>query len=95
MTHPSWVALNSMTHSFIELGKVVVRVIIWLYFCDCGFLSALLWMRIRGFCKLPIGRDWLWGKLGLVLVGRAMLSNSLIQFSADGCRAVFPPSYVK
>ena len=22
-------------------------------------------MRIRGLCKLPDGRDWLWGKLDL------------------------------
>ena len=35
-------------------------------------------------CKIPDGRDWLWGKLGLVLVGKGMLSKSLIQFSADG-----------
>ena len=41
-------------------------------------------MRIRGLWKLPDGRDWLWGKLGLTLVGKAMLSKSLIQFSADG-----------
>ena len=27
MTHPSWVALNSMAHSFIELDKAVVHVI--------------------------------------------------------------------
>ena len=38
----------------------------------------------RGLCKLPDGRNWLWGKLGLPLVVRAMLSKSLIQFSADG-----------
>ena len=33
------------------------------------------------------GRDSLRGKLGLVLMGRAMLSKSLIQFSVDvwGC----------
>ena len=31
-----------------------------------------------------MGGDWLWGKLGLSLVGKAMLSKSLIQFSADG-----------
>ena len=41
-------------------------------------------MRIRGLCKLLDGRDWLWGKLGIALVVRAMLSKSLIQFSADG-----------
>ena len=38
-------------------------------------------MRTGGFWKLPDGRDWLWGKLGLVLVGKAMLSKSLIKFS--------------
>ena len=37
--------------------------------------------------KLPDGRDWLWGNLGLALMGKAMLSKSLIQFSFDvwGC----------
>ena len=29
-------------------------------------------------------RDWLWGKLGLVLIGGAMLSKSSAQFSVDG-----------
>ena len=47
-------------------------------------LSAVLWMRIRGLWKLPDGRDWLWGKLGLVLMAGAMLSKSLIQFYVDG-----------
>ena len=41
-------------------------------------------MRIRGLWTLPDGKDWLWGKLGLALVGRAMPNKSLIQFSADG-----------
>ena len=41
-------------------------------------------MKISGLCKLPDGRDCLWGKLGLALVGRALLSKSLIQFSVDG-----------
>ena len=41
-------------------------------------------MRIKGLCKLPDGRNWLCRKLGLVLVGKAMLSKSLIQFSVDG-----------
>ena len=27
MTHPTWVALYAMAHSFIELGKVVMHVI--------------------------------------------------------------------
>ena len=41
-------------------------------------------MRIRGLWKLPDGRDWLCGNLGLALMGGAMLSKSLIQFSVDG-----------
>ena len=28
--------------------------------------------------------DWQWGKLGFVLIGRAMVSKSLIKFSVDG-----------
>ena len=50
-------------------------------------LSALWWRRIRGSWKLPDGRDWLRGKLGLVLMGGAMLNKSLIQFSVEeqGC----------
>ena len=46
-------------------------------------LSALSWRRIRSLWKLPVRRDSMRGKLGLVLMGRAMLSKSLIQFSVD------------
>ena len=53
----------------IVKGSVVTR--------SCGGESG-------GLCKLLDGRDWLWGKLGIALVVRAMLSKSLIQFSADG-----------
>ena len=49
------------------------------------FSLSALWRRsIRGLWKLPDGRDWLKGKLGLVLMGRAMLSKSVIQFSFEG-----------
>ena len=50
-------------------------------------LLALWWIRIRSLWKLPNGRDWLRGKLGLVLMGRAMLSKSLTQISVarQGC----------
>ena len=51
-------------------------------------LSALWWIRIRCLWNLPDGRDWLRGKLGLVLMGRAMLSKPLIQFSVDGWSCV-------
>ena len=35
-------------------------------------------------CKPPDGRDWWWEKLSLALVGKALLSKTLIQLSADG-----------
>ena len=41
-------------------------------------------MAIRGLWKLPDGRDWLWGNLGLALMCWAMLSKPLIQLSVDG-----------
>ena len=56
-------------------------------------LSALWWRRIRGLWKLPDGRDWLRGKLGLVLMGGAIFSKSLSNFLLKG-RAVFPPCYL-
>ena len=50
-----------------------------------------LWgIRIRGLWNLPDERDWLGGKLGLVLIGRAMHSKSLIQILLMGGN-VFPP----
>ena len=52
-------------------------------------------MRIRGLWKLPDGRDWLRGSLGLVLMCGTMLSKSLIQFSIDGrsCVSSLRPNY--
>ena len=47
-------------------------------------LSTLWWRWLRGLCKLPDGRDWQWEKLGLALVGRALLSKTLIQLSTAG-----------
>ena len=35
--HPSWVALHGTDHSFIELEKAVIHVIIFVSFLDCGF----------------------------------------------------------
>ena len=90
MTCLSWVAPHGMADSFIELEKAVVHVIsldsfLWLWFSFC-----LPFIRIRGLWKLPDGRDSLKGKLGLVLMGGAMLSKSLIQFLLMGT-TVFPP----
>ena len=47
-------------------------------------LSALWRRRIRGLWKLFVGRDWLRGKLGGVLMGRAIYSKFLILFSING-----------
>ena len=67
MTCQSWVALQGMTHSFIELDKAVVHVIrlghfLWLRFSVCLPSSG---EGLRGLWKLPDGRDWLRGKLFL------------------------------
>ena len=51
-------------------------------------LSALWWRRIRGLWDLPDGRDWLRGKLDIVLMDWAMLSKFLIPFSVDGWSCV-------
>ena len=80
MTCPFWVAL----HSFIELDKAVVHVIrlvsfLWLWFSFClplmekdkKFMEASWWERLTE------------GETGSCSDG-AMLSKSLIQFSADG-----------
>ena len=53
-------------------------------------LFILCWRRLRGLCKLPDGRDWQWDKLYLVLVGRALLSKTLILLSADGSGSLPP-----
>ena len=55
-------------------------------------LSALWWRRIRGLWKLDDGRDWLRGKESLVLMGGAVLSKSLIQFSVERWGCIFPLS---
>ena len=47
MTCLSWVALQGMAHSFIELDKAVIQVISLVIFPDCAFHS---------FCPL-IGKD--------------------------------------
>ena len=54
---------------------VLTAVVLWFFLL---LLTFLWWMRLRGLCKLPDGRDWLWGKLGLALVGGAMLNKALI-----------------
>ena len=50
-------------------------------------LSSLLWKTVRGLWMLPDGRDWLKGKLGLVLMGWAMLSkfNPILRWKVELC----------
>ena len=55
----------------------------WLVFYDCGFQSVFPLMY-KGLWKFADGRDWLRGKLSVFLMGRTMLSKSLVQFSVDG-----------
>ena len=47
-------------------------------------LSALWWRRIGVLWNLLDGRHWLRRKLGLVLMGRAMLNKSSVQFFVHG-----------
>ena len=46
-------------------------------------LSLCWWRRLRGLCKPTDRRDWWWEKQGLALLGRALLSKTLIHLSAD------------
>ena len=57
----------------------------WLVFWDCGFQSICpLMEKDKRLMEASWWERKLRGKLGLVLMGRAMLSKSLIQFSVDG-----------
>ena len=58
----------------------------WFCFSHCGTVALLssVCPLLEGLFKLPNGRDWWWEKLGLALVGRAMLSKVAIQLSVDG-----------
>ena len=46
MTHPSWVALHSMAHSFIELDKAVIHVI--------SFVSSVIVVFILSGCDVLV-----------------------------------------
>ena len=82
---PSWGPYRHGSQ-FHELDKAEGHVIIlvnFLWLCLSVCLPSDKGRRIRGLWKFPDGSDWLMGKLGLVLVGGAMLSKSLIQSSVD------------
>ena len=47
-------------------------------------------MRLTGLYKLLDGRDWPCERLGLALVGSALLGKALIQLSADNGGVALP-----
>ena len=64
----------------------------WLVFCDCGFQSVCpVIEKDETYGSLLVGKTE--GELGLILMGGAMLSKSLSQFSVDGW-SWFPPCYL-
>ena len=56
----------------------------WLVFCDCDFQSVCPLMEKDKKLMEASWLETLRGKLCLILMGGAMLSKSLIQFSVDG-----------
>ena len=66
----------------------------WLVFCDWGFQSVYpLMEKDKRLMEASWWERVTWGKLGLGLMGRAILNKSLVQFSVEGW-AVLPPCYL-
>ena len=70
ITHPSWVALYGMAHSFIELDKTVIHVITAMVWSSqsYGFSSSHVWMWELDVKKAEHSRTdpfelWYWGRL--------------------------------
>ena len=75
--HLGWPYMAWLIVSLIRQGCGPSDQFGW-FFCDCGFHSVCLLMdKARGLWKLADGRHWLRRKLGLVLMGGALLSKSL------------------
>ena len=88
MTCPSRVALQVMAHSFRQMRPSSLWPD-WFIFCHCGFQSACTPLdKDKRLIEASEWRDCRRGKLGLVLMGGAMLSKSLTQFSIDGWSCV-------
>ena len=63
----------------------------WLVFCDCGFQSVCpLMEKDKRYMEASWWDRLIEGDMGLVLMGGAMLSKSLIQFSVDRHSCVPP-----
>ena len=83
-THPSWVALHSIAHSFIELDKAVVHGSVLLVFCDCGFQSVCPLMD-----KRIIEASW-WERLTVWETGSWGIFQTLgVNPSLPHCRQIF------
>ena len=96
-----WTELNWDFNLSLYLGHNFLFFSCWLTFCNVSLFSVglwffllllfiLCWRRLSGLCKLPAGRDQQWDKLYLVLVGRVLLSKTLILLSADGWGSLPP-----
>ena len=85
MTHPSWMALQGMAPSFIELDKTWSMWWDWLVFCDFCFQSICPLMEKDK--RLMEASWWEWlieGQTGSFLMHGAVISKSSVQFSVDG-----------
>ena len=65
------------------IWDIILCIFILINFLWCGFCSGSYGIVVLGSFICPLvdeadGRDWHWEKLGLALVGRVMLSNTLI-----------------
>ena len=65
MTRPSWVALHSMAHSFIELDKALIHVIslvshIYICVCVCVCVRACVYKRLQLWAVCYTGIGYLW-----------------------------------
>ena len=75
--------LDCMVHSSIELDKAWFIWWDWLVFCDCGFQSVCpLIEKDKRFMEDSWSERLTEGELDLLLLGVAVFSESLIQFSA-------------
>ena len=85
MTCLFWVALHGMAHSFSELDKTVFKLV----FCDCDFQSVYpLMEKDKRFMEASGWKRLTEGKLGLVLMGGAMLIS--VQFSCSATHSLRP-----
>ena len=94
MTHPSWMTLHGMAHSFIELGKAMVHVIILIHsLWSCHRWSMPL-METPGYSEASLGQSLVgslllspgsWCTWGFVCAPQESVSQSCV---SSGCSVV-------